>query len=312
MDKARISLLRHVSRKMIRELGMLELSHGQDTPPHWHALIEISKEPKITISKLAELLVLTPSTTSRIVSSLVNSELIKYRQGSIDRREKFLELTRAGEKEIEKIDEFSNEKIARAFVRLSENDQESIVQAIEKYSNALEESRIEAKGAQHKINTLSTSRILRKQLVGMIEHIQKEEYSLPVTPETNSCVLKAEEEFCFNHSCNFWYATDEKGQLIGCIGLKKLGKDSAELKKFFVVREFRGKGIAQRLLETLFKAAQKHSFKALYLGSLDQAKGAHSFYEKNGFQRVAKKDLPPHFEPFPLDKVFFLKKLALL
>jgi DNA-binding MarR family transcriptional regulator/N-acetylglutamate synthase-like GNAT family acetyltransferase len=294
---------------MVRELGMLELSLGKDSPPHWHALIEISKETKITVSKLAHLLVLTPSSASRVVSTLVKSGLVTYSQGALDKREKFLELTRAGEREIVKIDEFSNAKIIGAFAHLSEEEQEQIVQSIEKYGSALEKSRVGKDEVNAKIHTLSTSRTLRKQVVALIDRIQKEEYSLSVTPDTNRCVLKAEEDFCYNHSCNFWYATDENGMVIGSIGLKKLGNDSAELKKFFVVKEFRGRGIAQSLMETLLKAARKHGFKTVYLGSLSQAKGAHKFYERSGFQRISRKDLPSKFITFPLDTTFYRKHI---
>ncbi|HEM0295979.1 TPA: GNAT family N-acetyltransferase, partial [Legionella pneumophila] len=42
-----IDLLRQYSRKLVRELGMLQLNKlaAKEQPSYWHTLIEINKEP---------------------------------------------------------------------------------------------------------------------------------------------------------------------------------------------------------------------------------------------------------------------------
>lgn len=304
MNQERISHLRYVSRKLFRELGMLQLSHEKKTPSHWHALIEISKTPDITISQVGNLLLLSPSATSRIVSSLIQEGLIDYKDGA-DRREKRLQITKKGLIELETIDQFSNTKILGAFAHLSEEEQNHIVQAIEKYANALEKSRLSQAGPKVNIHTLPTSRTLRKQIITMIETIQKDEFSVPITPETNSGIMKAEEEYCYNHSCNFWYAVNEKGKIIGSIGLKRIDDKCGELKKFFIQKEYRGKGVAQKLLKTLIDTASKHRFSWIYLGTLERLEAAQQFYKKHGFTRIPQSQLPSRFVKFHLDTLFF-------
>ena len=302
MQKDHISQLRHVSRKLIRELGMLSLNEAQKTPPHWHALIEISKESGITISKLCHVLLLSTSAMSRIVNGLIKHEFVTFQEGN-DRREKYLSLTDKGQLELETIDEFSNSKIKGAFEFLSEEDQNQIIDSIQKYGEALEKSR--SLREQVKIFTLSTSRKVRKQIIRMIETIQKDEFLLPIQSDINAGVLKAEEEFYYNNSYNFWYAVDNNGTVIGSIGLKKLDMCSAEIKKFFVDQRYRGKGVAQKLLKTLLKSAAKHQFNDLYLGTVDIFKAAIRFYEKNGFSRIPEHQLPQGFIKCPVDTVFF-------
>lgn len=308
MKKNNIDALRHVSRKLIRELGMLQLNsaHLKKTPQHWHALIEIGKEPGITGSKLGNLLLLSISAASRIVNALITQELVFVKEGS-DKREKYLYLTDKGRAELKNIDEFSNTKIKGAFEFLTEEDQENIIQAIQKYANALERSR-EVRG-QIKIHTLSTSRAIRKQIVAMIENIQRNEFLLPITDDINLCILKADEEFYYNKSYNFWYAVDHQGTVMGSIGLKKLDDHTGEIKKFFVAQSYRGKGVASKLMATLIKAALKHKFSELYLGTVGSLHAAHGFYKKYGFTQIAKADLPPTFSIGPLDTVFFKVKL---
>jgi DNA-binding MarR family transcriptional regulator/N-acetylglutamate synthase-like GNAT family acetyltransferase len=309
MDNKQIEALRHSSRKLIRELGLLEISQENqgETPSNWHALIEISKDPGITISKLGHLLLMSNSKISRLVKNLEENKLLKLSKGS-DKREKYLYLTNPGKLEVKKINNFSKEKISGSFEFLTDADVEQITKAINKYSNALEKNRLI--NEQIKVSTLSTSRLLRKQIINMIEKIQKNEFSIPVTDEINACILKAEQSFYYNNSYNFWYATNAQGEIIGSIGLKKINNRYAEIKKFFVIPKYRGRGVAQKLMQTLVNAAQKHHFNFLFLGTVDRLKAAQKFYTKYGFTQIKKSELPSQFEICHLDEVFFSGKMS--
>ena len=138
-----IDSLRHAARELVRELGMLQLnmSRTNRTPQHWHALIEIMNEPNITIAKLGNLLLLSSSNMSRIVSALIKEKLVDVRSGT-DKREKYLQITPKGQLELNYIDEFSIIKIKDALEFLTVEDQKQIIDAMEKYGNALKESRL--------------------------------------------------------------------------------------------------------------------------------------------------------------------------
>lgn len=302
-----IDSLRYAARKLIRELGILQLNMSRNNrrPQHWHALIEIMNEPNITIAKLGQLLLLSSSNISRIVSALIKEGLVVINNG-IDKREKYLQITTKGRLELNHIDEFSIIKIKDALEYLTEEDQRQIIDAMQKYSDALNKSRLFRE--KIKIHTLSTSRALRKQIISMIEGIQKQEFSIPVTDELNIGILKAEDEYYYNHSCNFWYAVDDAGKVIGSIGLKKINQHDAEIKKFFVTKSYRGKGVSKKLLYTLLTSAMKHRFTHLYLGTVDILHAAKRFYEKNGFICIDSSKLPSEFIKCELDTVFFKGK----
>lgn len=310
-NKVYISTLRRESRKLIREWGLLQLNQslkGQ-IPSHCHALIEIAQEPGITITALSRLLILSPSAISRIIDSLVERKFVKGVEG-IDKREKSLEITQMGLEEIKKIDTFSNPRIVGALDYLSDKEQKLILEAITKYANALEKSRMQRDSI--KIHTLSTSRAIRQQVVHMIETIQVDEFSIPITPDINACIFKADEVFSYNNRCHFWYATDEAGLIVGSVGLKKVTEGCGEVKKFFVHKNYRGKGIAHKLMKKMVQAAKKNKFDHLYLGTVPLLKSALNFYTKAGFENIPKKDLPKECETCPLDSVFFkgdLKKI---
>ncbi|HVV67744.1 MAG TPA: helix-turn-helix domain-containing GNAT family N-acetyltransferase [Gammaproteobacteria bacterium] len=304
MKVTQIETLREVSRKLVRELGILQVDQldSNMTPGHWHALIEINRVSDITISNLAELLLMSVSKMSRIVKYLEKNDWIELKAG-IDKREKYLHTTLKGKSEIKKIDKFSISKVSGAFEFLDDSEMLKIIEAISKYSAALEKSRL--KKEQIKIATLSTSRPLRQQIVSMISNIQKNEFSIPISKETNAGILKAEQEYYYNNSYNFWYAVDEQGKIIGSIGLKKIDAKTGEVKKFFVTSEYRGKGVAQKLMDTLLKASVKHGFRCLYLGTVSKLHAAQKFYQKYGFKSISRQDLPENFEICPLDSRFF-------
>jgi N-acetylglutamate synthase-like GNAT family acetyltransferase len=248
------------------------------------------------------LLLLSVSAASRLVGGLINEGLLCLKEGE-DKREKYLGLTQEGRREIEDIDRFSNAKIKGAFDFLTQEDQASIIKAIQKYGDALEKSRLLTERV--KIHTLSTSRPLRKEIMDMIGRIQKDEYALGVTDEINAGILRAEQEYYYHRSYNFWYALDEKGNVIGSIGLKKIDDENAEIKKFFVAQKYRGKGVAQKLMSALLKAALKHHFNCLYLGTVGTLLSAQGFYKKYGFTQVSQQSLPSNFDLCPVDTVFF-------
>src|SRR5688572_18529250 len=108
--------IRYLSRKLFRELGMLQLNNNRQkrTPQHWHSLIEISRESKLTISRLGQLLLISTSAASRIVNALVKDDFVTLLDGA-DRREKYLQLTEKGRIELNVINQFSKEKIKGAF-----------------------------------------------------------------------------------------------------------------------------------------------------------------------------------------------------
>ncbi|GAA4884062.1 hypothetical protein GCM10023311_02990 [Flaviramulus aquimarinus] len=109
---------------------------------------------------------------------------------------------------------------------------------------------------------------------------------------------------------NYWVAINNN-EVIGTIGVVKIKKEFAILKKMFLKKSFRGKifGVSNSLLQTSFNWCIKNGIEQIYLGTMDQFIGAHKFYLKNGFQRISKNNLPDGFLSNPMDNVFFQRKL---
>ncbi len=87
-----------------------------------------------------------------------------------------------------------------------------------------------------------------------------------------------------------WVAELDK-KILGCCGIyatEGLPEDCAELAKFYLLHEARGKGIGKKLMQQCFQSAKDIGYKDLYIESLPQFSIAVSMYEKYGFVRIDK------------------------
>ncbi len=79
--------------------------------------------------------------------------------------------------------------------------------------------------------------------------------------------------------------------IVGCRGISAtqgLPSDCAELAKFYLLHEVRGKGIGKKLMQQCFKSAKELGYKKLYIESLPQFSKAVSMYEKYDFVKIDK------------------------
>ena len=76
----------------------------------------------------------------------------------------------------------------------------------------------------------------------------------------------------------------DKDQVKGCVGLKKLSKENALIKRFYLSSSLRGKGFAQNLFKKLVTFALNKGYKYLVLDTQSDNYRAQAFYEKTGFK----------------------------
>ncbi|MGB0938948.1 MAG: GNAT family N-acetyltransferase [Colwellia sp.] len=82
----------------------------------------------------------------------------------------------------------------------------------------------------------------------------------------------------------FWTIWDGE-KLAGCAAYKELDEHHAEIKSMRTASDYRGKGVASKLLNHLIQDAQLSGYQRLSLetGSMDYFKPARELYTKHGF-----------------------------
>lgn len=130
----------------------------------------------------------------------------------------------------------------------------------------------------------------RDEIISLILDIQNNEAKIDLPLEEQPDLLDI-------HSCyqqkggEFWVALSD-GKVIGTIGLLLREQSWAIMKKFFVKREFRSQKIGLALYQELLQFAKAAGVLHIILDTPSVAHASHRFYEKSGFRRIDKSELP--------------------
>ena len=85
----------------------------------------------------------------------------------------------------------------------------------------------------------------------------------------------------------FLVATDDDGTVIGCVALHVFWQDLAELKCLAVAECAQGRGVGRRLVDACWDAARELEIKSVFTLTY-----VAEFFEKCGYHRIEKADLP--------------------
>ena len=143
---------------------------------------------------------------------------------------------------------------------------------------------------------------LHNEVIELIVNIQQREYNLSLTLADQPDL----KDILNSYECFFVARYDDK--IIGTLGLIKI-EDFGVMRKLFVHKDFRKKGIAQELLSKIEDYCFLHNISKLYLGTVDVLKEAHRFFEKNQFIEIKPEDLPKEFPRMKVETNFYFKKL---
>ena len=161
----------------------------------------------------------------------------------------------------------------------------------------------------NRISIVPFTHAYTNKVIDLILFIQQVEFNIPVTIEKQPDLLNISGIYQKGNG-NFWIAL-QNNDVIGTIGLLDIGNQQGALRKMFVDKNFRGKGyrVGQQLMETLLTWADQKQLSCIYLGTTENLKAAHRFYEKNCFEQIERNKLPPRFPIMEVDTKFYKYEL---
>lgn len=104
-----------------------------------------------------------------------------------------------------------------------------------------------------------------------------EQHRLGIEKEDNSIYAKK--------GGNFWIAVDKSDNIIGTIAVYKHSDEDIEMKRLYVRKDYRGKGLSKALYEKAINTCKENSFKKIFLGTYDKLETAIHFYLNRRLQR---------------------------
>lgn len=81
---------------------------------------------------------------------------------------------------------------------------------------------------------------------------------------------------------NFWCAIDEKNRIIGTVAIRPL-YDFFEIRRFFVLKKEKSKGVGQKLLTQALEYAIDNGIALIKAGTMEDGHEVHHIFEKFGF-----------------------------
>jgi GNAT superfamily N-acetyltransferase len=109
----------------------------------------------------------------------------------------------------------------------------------------------------------------------------------------------------FAEGAGVWLAVAH-GEGVGCVALRELGNQPkcGEIKRMYVRRKLRGKGVADSLLLALEEQAEKFGYEWLYLDTMSSMIAAARFYRRNLYEPCKR------YNDNPQAGLFLRKRLA--
>jgi GNAT superfamily N-acetyltransferase len=135
--------------------------------------------------------------------------------------------------------------------------------------------------------------------------IQRDEFGIPITLEDQPDLADVPTHYQQGKG-GFWVAVSGT-EVVGTIGLLDIGHRHGALRKMFVAPGHRGAGagVGSALLRTCLERAAAAGMTEVMLGTTEQFRAAHRFYEKWGFGEISADSFPAHFPRMPLDTKFY-------
>ena len=82
------------------------------------------------------------------------------------------------------------------------------------------------------------------------------------------------------------YLVYVEGKLAGCVGMKPLDEQHAELKRLYIRPEFRGRNLGEELTRRIMNDAREEGYSILRLDTLPGLKNAVKLYRRMGFREI--------------------------
>lgn len=259
---------------------------GFDFKSSWFPVFYVlSKSPQPqTVMEITDQIDFSHITVKNIVRELEKKRLIKIIPNPGDRRSILISLTEKGKKLSQQF-----QPLWRSF---SIALKDLLTAGHPDISNILK--RIDAELSKDPLN----ERVLRqpREKVVILDYrpsLKKHFYELagPWLSDVLKGKLEEEDKAALLHpdvtylqQGGFLFYAQYQGEIVGCVGIKRLDEDSFELVKLFIDPKYRQLGIATRLIDRCISRCKENEARQLWLQTTLSMPEAHRLYDKLGFE----------------------------
>ena len=121
-----------------------------------------------------------------------------------------------------------------------------------------------------------------KKVTDLVYNVLRE-YDLKPDPQSTDTDLKDIERYYFERGGTFVVLEDRDGSIVGAYGLYLIDRQTCELRKMYLHRSYRARGLGKLLLEKALSQARELGFTKVVLETASVLKEAIGLYKSYGF-----------------------------
>jgi len=248
-------------------------------------LYELYNGGEMQASNLMELMRIDKSYLSRLLKKLEKEELIGRLRSDKDGRAVVLSLTAKGRKEFEGLDHASDRQITNLLAPLADSQKQAMAAEMRSIMRAL-------KPEKPMLDDISIRNELRPGDLGYVAYLHGDLYSRECGYGLNfeAYVLESMGEFAhqYNPEKDRIWVCEHEHKIIGFLAAVNRG-DQAQLRYFIFQPEYRGIGLAKKLMDEFMAYLKEQGFTKAYLWTSNEQQVAIALYKKYGFYLAEEK-----------------------
>ena len=285
----RINAVRKFNRFFTRQIGVLRegLLHSPYSLTESRILFELAHYDSTTSSKLGRDLGLDAGYLSRILTRFEQQGFIEKVRSEQDGRQILLRLTQEGKDAFSVLDRRSRDEVADMLNDLSEEDQQSLLNAMNNIESILDNKSL-------KFSEPFYLRAHESGDMGWITHrhgiLYAQEYGWDDRFE--ALVAQIVSDFINNYKPErerCWVA-EMNGEIVGSVFVVESSETVAKLRLLLVEPKARGLGLGNRLVQECIRYAKRAGYQKLMLWTNSVLVEARHIYKKSGFSLVKQEE----------------------
>jgi DNA-binding MarR family transcriptional regulator/GNAT superfamily N-acetyltransferase len=280
----RIAAVREFNRMYTKVIGVLD-ERMLSTPyslTEVRVLFELAQRDTAPVTVLRQTLGLDAGYLSRLLARFESDGLVARERSANDGRAQVVSLTTTGKDVFGKLDNLSSEHVGQLLGGLSEQNQRSLVQAMDTIRVRL--------GDRPRPDTV----VLRPPRVGdfgWVIHrhgaVYAQEYGFDASFEALTARVVADYLEDHDPRREAGWIADLHGEPAGCVFCVRKDDHTAQLRLLLVEPSARGHGIGSRLVKECVHFARGAGYGAMELWTVDVLIAARRIYQHEGFQLVS-------------------------
>lgn len=285
----KIDLVRNFSRTYTKTLGLLnkEILESPLSLTESRIIFEINQNERLTANDLVDILGIDKGYLSRVLKKLKSNKLLNQTASKTDKRQKYLSLTDTGKKHFRLINRSSKNQINGLLEKFSPYENHRFVASLGQALQLLEDDK---KILLEDINV--RTRFEQGDLGFIIQvHGEMYQYEFDYGIEFEQYVTIGFAEFIKLYDpelSRIWMCTHNFNR-VGFILVLDRGNGISQLRYFFVLPEYRGIGLGNKLMGMLVDFLKEKEFTECYLWTTNDLLPAAKLYLKHNFKLVEEK-----------------------